>query len=238
MKIATWNIGSLYTEYSKNKKAIQSVLAENPVDVLCFQEFPNRMEDISNTLQWGQFSSYEYLECCPSHVCIGSMMGIAVFSKLPIRLISRIMLEPPDVPVEYNGRPEKIHQKAFLAFDVSTDKNQYLIITGHGFPFHRYHLENNEELFLSSYDELNHYIERSIKNAKGRTSIICGDFNARDIAQYIPALRESFVDLFQNDVTRTNGLKMDAVFVEKAKESWSKRIIKTALDHFMLVVQV
>lgn len=237
MKLATWNIGSLYENYDDYIITIQNQIQSCNIDILCLQEFPNLSSLFEIIYLCGNYNYHYFTEYSPSHVLVGKNMGIAIFSKVPLNHTGTYKLQKPQITVKYHGNIETLHDKVFLAVKTQFDKEQYLILSVHGFPFHRYGLDHRNDLFDFEYHPLDNILTQIIQTQTYNHIIIGGDFNCEDATQYIPSLSNDFYDVFQNDPTRPSGRKTDAIFLQKGTNYIKKEIFESNMDHFMLIIE-
>lgn len=213
--IASFNIGSLYTNIHHNLSYLKSLIEEHSIDVLCMQEFPDDRQLLNNVVQWGIFQDYFYKTTSLSHVCHEHDMGIVVFSKKQILSLESLKLDVPKCQVKYNGVVEEWHDKYFLCSTIAFNPQPIMIITGHGFPFHRYGLENaeNKDIIEPSFKKLDIWIEEQRKKADN--VFIAADFNLRNPLDYMPYSNRFFSDVFDNIPTRPSGRKTDGIWRPK-----------------------
>ena len=215
LRVATWNIGSLYSDYSRNLAYIQTLLSHQQADILCMQEVPKQEALLQDICRWGGFSHRVFHTTSISHVCQGTDMGIAVFSRFPMGAPEILKLTKPAVAVSYKGRPEVWHDKYFLAVCCDLGSQQALVVTGHGFPFHRYDLENpeNDHIIRPSFRELDAWF--SCLPARFGMPVTCAaaDFNMTDPMPFLEIGSKQYRDLFCGEVTRPFGRKTDCILV-------------------------
>ena len=84
MKIATWNMGSLYENgnYEQNVVLFQRILEKVSADIICLQECPNDEELQQKIMTWGNYSHSCLEMYADNHNCPGHKMGLAVFTKI------------------------------------------------------------------------------------------------------------------------------------------------------------
>ena len=115
MIVATWNIGSLYADYSQHIQTMQSWIETAKIDLLCLQELPDIHSLQKQISQWGHFNSVYFFPCSPSHVCIGHHMGVGLFCKEILKPVDYFFLPKPLTQVFCKGHEETLHDKFFLA---------------------------------------------------------------------------------------------------------------------------
>lgn len=215
VRVATWNIGSLYADYTRNLNYLQSMLQRERIDILCMQEVPHRQELLDQICSWGGFSHHVYHTTSISHVCPENTMGIAVFSCFPLGQPEVLKLTKPTVEIFYKGKQEYWHDKYFMAVACAIGDQQFLVVTGHGFPFHRYDLENpeNYHIIRPSFRELDAWFAGLSK--KHGSPILCAaaDFNITDPIPFLDISSKEYDELFHGEVTRPFGRKTDGILV-------------------------
>lgn len=215
IKLATWNIGSLYVNFEENVHYIEDVVSRHPQDILCMQEFPEGDSITEQVMRWGNFEVMEYVATSESHIHKGSKMGVAIFSKRPIRRVDTIQLPLPNVEISHNGIREYWHTKYFSANICAVEDGELLLITGHGFPFHRYRLENQEGYchIHPPFAVLDDWIKHLCDTYTGMRICMAADFNITAPLSFMPYSQEHFFDVFNEKATRPSGRKTDAIIL-------------------------
>lgn len=215
VRVATWNIGSLYDNYERNLQYVKHILSSQQTDILCMQELPKDGSLLEKICRWGGFSDHVYHTTSVSHVGESHDMGIAVFSRFPLGQPDILQLTKPTVEIFYKGRQETWHDKYFMAISCDLDGHKTLVVTGHGFPFHRYDLEKPEcyHIIRPSFLELDAWLAGL--SQKHGMPVLCApaDFNMTDPVPFLPKNAPKYRDLFCNQVTRPHGRKTDAFLV-------------------------
>ena len=83
------------------------------------------------------------------------------------------------------------------------------LITGHGFPFYRYGLKEEEHPYV--YREIEMFIKDNVKSQE--IYIIGADFNAKNAIKYMPLINLDHIDIFDGQATRPSGRKTDAIIL-------------------------
>lgn len=233
-RIVTWNIGTLYTDYEKNVQIIQKNVETLNADFLCFQEFPSKEDFIQNVKSWGNFSYYTYKVCCKSHVAVDDVdVGIAVFSKYKFgetSIFDLPMIE--NVELIYNGKREHFHQKSFLCVQAKINDTPLSIITGHGFPFHRYNVD--ETTSAPVFRDVDKWISHLKKENPSSPIFLAADMNVANALQHMPFCSETMYDLFDGEATRPTGRKTDAIYVPSSVQNFEKFSKRCGFDHFII----
>lgn len=238
MKIIEWNIGSLYSDYSRNIKTLEEQIGSSGAEIVCLQECVNVEEVVNRIMECGSFEDCFFSGYALSHVSVGNMMGLAVFSKSKIVPVSTLELAAPDMDVYYNGKRERFHKKAFITVKTQINDIEYLVITGHGFPFYRYGLDDRYDLITEAYRSLNPYIGSVLDSTDKEYALFCADFNLEDITPFVPVLGQRCFDIFFGESTRPSGRKTDAVFLMNGKTWKNKRKTDCGFDHYMLEIEI
>lgn len=206
MKIATWNIGRFLQDREKNLQIMRQILSEDPPDILCLQEFPLCEGGIAD--MGASFGLKEiFVKVCDASHVSGERMGIAVFSRYALREKNCLPLPKPQGRFFYRGREETLHDKYFVSLTVACGR-PLTLVTGHGFPFHRYGKDPAE--FSAFYAALDGWICRE---AEGPT-VVAGDFNLK-VPSLLPNLTASYTDAFFGEPTRPSGCKTDYMFLSR-----------------------
>ena len=235
MKIATWNIGSLYAGYQENNKELKRQVEDLNADVFCMQEFPDDPHLINEILKYGAFTDYYFYVTSPSHIGPAHDMGVILFAKGQLTHRNHIMLIPPDIDAVYNGKKEPIHSKAVLSAKCFYGQTSFTLITGHGFPLHRYGLDERHDLFETEFIPLEEYLSTIVHSLDTERIIVGGDFNCGNILRYSKTLRDYFYDAFFQIPTRPSGRKTDAILLQNdalVKEKFVRCV--QGFDHFLL----
>lgn len=215
IKIATWNIGSLYVDFGANFPYFEETVSDLKADIFCMQEFPVKESMVDEVMRIGGFSYYKLNRTSESHINKESDMGIAIFSKFPIEQIDLIELPKPKIKAFREGKEERWHSKFFTINLCKTPTKDIVIITGHGFPFHRYNLEHPDyyNVICESFSVLDGWISDFVKKNKNTDVYLSADFNLTDPLSFMPVCNESYFDAFCGDATRPSGRKTDAVLI-------------------------
>lgn len=215
VRLATWNIGSLYVDYQKNVSYLKNAIIQHPQDILCLQELPKNDHLINDIMQWGNFPHFKFLETSESHIQKEACMGVAIFSKHSFEVLETLKLPLPTVPISFNGNPEYWHNKYFTASLCDLQEQKIVLITGHGFPFHRYNLENpaGYDVVRPPFCVLDEWIEQLCTKYEKNTVCMAADFNITSPLPFMRFCQNYFFDAFDGDRTRPAGRKTDAVIL-------------------------
>ncbi len=218
LTVSTWNIGSLHENgrYEINLKYLKDeVLTKNHADIICLQECPNDPELLEQLKEWTGLPSSYYVITSESHVYLNHDMGLCILSRMPVTEISRFHPTKPQVEAWHNGKQEYWHAKLFLAVSGVFDGRKLTVITGHGFPFHRYNLDDGEhdDVISPSFSEVDNWIKDLRAELPDTLFCIAADFNYGDPLRFMPYLSGGFRDAFYGEATRPSGRKTDAVIL-------------------------
>ena len=219
--VATWNIGSLYADYDTAYPLLRQVISQYRPGVLCMQEMPMQQSLIDDICKWGNYSFTVTKTTSESHINKGKDMGIAVFSQYPLGEPTLLPLEKPDREIFYKEKQEYWHDKWFLSVPLFPEHgspvSQIQVITGHGFPFHRYGLEKPEEtnLIAPSLARVDRWVSETLQQTPAIPVLIAADFNITDPTAYMPRCRQCMTDVFRHQFTRPFGRKTDAIFLPR-----------------------
>ena len=217
LKIANWNIGSLYADLERNLPYFTEVISGSGADVFCMQEFPIREEIANTVMRLGKFPYLKLDETSESHVCKENRMGIAIFSKFPLTQVDKIELPKPQIRAMREGAEEIWHSKFFTITRCEQGDDTPVIITGHGFPFHRYGLEKTEyrDVISRSFSVLDEWITNYLKENENGRVYLPADFNITSPLDFMPKLRNVYYDSFDGCATRPSGRKTDTMLLPR-----------------------
>lgn len=229
IKIATWNIGSLYDGTASRSSTLYTVLRDYSPDILALQELPHQnslMEEIKEIL--GAYG-YIHITCSRSHVA-NMDMDICIYSKFPIILRDSLQLNALSVTSYIrNGKEEHLHRKSFMSCEITIDQEKYCLITGHGYPVHRYGIPI--EIFSPSFMQLDEWISQTVKNYTPENIILACDFNIPNPLFYMEELKKDYLDPLIFLGTRPSGRKTDSIIVHKERKIYELVNIQTGFDH-------
>ena len=217
--VATFNVGSLYANIDVAYPLLQKVISQYRPHVLCMQELPMEKALIDDLCQWGEYPFVVTKTTSKSHVNIGEDMGLAIFSRFPMGKPTFLHLHKPDREIFYKGKQEFWHDKLYMSVPLllnsHTPASQIRVITGHGFPFHRYGLEKPEEaqLISPSLAQIDQWVSEFLQQDPAVPVVIAADFNLSDPTAYMPQSRQTLADVFYHQATRPSGRKTDAIFL-------------------------
>lgn len=225
IRVATWNIGSVLENYERDKKVfLQTVFRDDP-DVLFLQECPSDSQLFAELLSGGRFNNYVYLETSQSHVKQGCTMGIAIFAAGELFSKQNVCLTKPQETIYFNGKQEAWHEKFFLKSSFRFLGKAFALITGHGFPFYRYGLKEEDHAFV--YHEIEQFICDTMSPQE--ICIIGADFNCKNAIEYM-SFRDTYIDVYAGTPTRASGRKTDSIIFEKSYLYGG--VVNDLIEHF------
>lgn len=236
MIISSWNIGSLFEKSDTPELVMEnflSALSKSNSDILCFQEFPINCsfegEPLERNIEAaGSFTKHVVFSCSDNHIVTGKKMGLAVFTKYAgLKIIEKHKLPNPQIQKNIAGTLEKTHDKYFVLTEYNdVHKKKFLVVDGHGFPFHRYGIDSGSmcpqqcALELKEYayifTDLDNWIKKITEAYSEYNILICADLNIGCALQLMPFTFSQYIDVFHGEPTRPSGRKTDAVFLPKS----------------------
>lgn len=208
LKIATWNIGSLYRNLERNFSLLSHQIKSTGPDILCLQEFtgdPTLSKTLCDELR---YPYQNFIMLSNNHEMDGTPSGFSLLSKYPFQFMAYLPLRNPDIHYVYNGCEEKTFDKGFAKYRIDLCGKLATLVTGHGIPFHR--CQVSEFLFSDIYRTLDEWMAESIKETK--EWVIAADFNTDSLRQLCPRIFFSGSDCVGTP-TRANGHKHDYIIL-------------------------
>ena len=214
MKIATWNIGSLFADLDNNLVIFERILTQYKPQFLVLQEYvPVEQVNLAIEKSAGLKRMY-YMEYSNSHVANGYTMGVAVFGRGSVSNVNVHKLLKPTETFYYNGKPEYFHDKYFLSADWLTEENETVkFVTGHGYSFHRYLIDPTDYIYL--FEELESWFKKVVSCG----TLVLGDFNVSNPPEVLPWLCQTLKDVYADCATRPSGRKSDCIFLPREVEA-------------------
>ncbi len=238
LKLATWNIGSLYDGNESRLEALERTLSLYSPDIISIEEMPEEDSLIERIKVVLGVEYHKFVRCSASHIAAGKNMGICVFSRYHLETVSILHINELEImDFECKGRMEHLHRKYFMATEAMTpDKGRVLIITGHGYPVHRYSIP--EKIFAPSFSQIDGWLsELLLSYDVERTYMLC-DFNIPDPLRYMERVSPCFKDPLRFVGTRPSGRKTDSVIVPAAAPVYELINTPVGFDHNFVMVGV
>lgn len=232
LSVGCWNIGSMISNLDKNSKYVLDIITKYSPDIMCFQEFPDNAKTREQILMAldVKYSIFEIIS--ESHVAPNTNMGLFVCSKYELSHHETIQLPKPQVGAFRNGKEEFWHDKSFLKTSFFFNGKNIALITGHGFPFYRYGLNEYEHSYV--YQGVDAWIDAFSEQVK----LIAADFNSSCPIRHLPKVSHNHIDAFFNIATRPSGRKTDAIILPKWIEVTNAINISGDFDHNFLMIDL
>ena len=236
MIISSWNIGSLFEKSDTPEFVMEkflSVLSKSNSDILCLQEFPVDCsldgESLERKIETaGSFTQHIVFSCSDNHIVTGKKMGLAVFTKYSrLSIIEKHKLPNPEIQKSIAGTLEKTHDKYFVLTEYNDmHKKKFLVVNGHGFPFHRYGIDSGSmcpqkcafdlQKYAYIFTDLDNWIKKITEEYSEYNILICADLNIGCALKLMPFTFSKYTDVFYGEPTRPSGRKTDVVFLPKS----------------------
>ncbi|NLC48159.1 MAG: endonuclease/exonuclease/phosphatase family protein [Tenericutes bacterium] len=217
LKIASWNIGEdeLYKDNKLTKesyKYIKTMIIENNIDIICFQENIISNEYIKNNTLL-KYKVDMFLSTSKD----GFSTGISIYSKYPISLIKKVMFNNPNFKYK-----DKISYDRGFVF-VQVVNTPLVICSGHALPFHVFNESPSDFKYI--FDEM----ETEMINIFNDTFILTCDLNYENIEELFPKISK-ISNILKLENTYKNK-QVDHILVSKNIQVLNSKVIKTRFDH-------
>ena len=254
MKIATWNVNECVGitcdldnqkigEINKNNMGeIIKKINEYDFDVVCFQEYPvliNGKDVLTEQITEQTSLKYNYVyDTYESYLFNGGSVGVAIFSKYKLDNKYRTLFGNPNMTkVGSNGTVYHSFDKAILKVNVSVNKKDYTIITGHAMAFAPF--GKTEFDYPESYKPL----EKLIYDNLDSNLIVLGDFNSEKVFALMPTIKGKVKDVVDEPTTKDyyekrGEVQMDYIFINENIKLINKYKIDNFSDHYIISVDV
>lgn len=235
INIATWNIGEDETNEKNvvtldSYKKIKEMIDKYSIDIISFQEAITSKGEVMPIRDYiKENTDLKYssqLETSPSHINIGSMMGVVTCSKYPIEKSEIIMFENPHLENKYGI---VMRDKGFILSYIEQFK--LLILNGHGMPFFMFK-EN-----FDKFEIMNKKMEDSLiaKMEEFNNYVVLGDINYSNFSKMFPNIYD-VTNSAINGITFINKnsklpFQLDYIMTSKNIEVIDSKIIDTRFDH-------
>lgn len=238
LKLATWNIGSLYDGRDDRHGALYKTLSDYSPDIIAIEELPEEDSLIDSLKVCLKAEHHKFVRCSESHVAEGKNMGISVFSKYPIGDVRILHVDELSLTdYEYCGRVEHLHRKYFMAAEIiMPEGDRRLVVTGHGYPVHRYSIP--EEIFAPAFLQIDNWIAELLSGYDVKKTYMMCDFNIPRPLDYMPFSASEFKDPFEHVGTRPSGRKTDSVLVHRDTIVYEVVNIGVGFDHNFVMISV
>jgi exonuclease III len=203
-RFVNWNIGTSYNSTQTNLGYITDIIRKHNPDYVSLQELLIDDSFISELSSQLRMPHFVIKSLSPSQYMPEKSMGIGLFSKTPLKLKSEVALYNPHLIFSRKGKIEATHDKGFIC---CTSEDNITIACGHGFPFHRYEL--NEYSFLEKfYAPLDCWLEDNLPHTA--FSCILADLNTNIAEELLPNVFRSMHNIMSAP-TRPNGRRDDYI---------------------------
>jgi exonuclease III len=245
LKIITWNIGEDERNHKNivnmsSYKYIKEIIEKEKVDIICFQEAITSSKDIipiaeyvKNNTELKYSVEYEYSK---SHINIGSMMGVVVCSRIPIKNNEIIKFDNPKLKYQKDENTLYVmHDKGFIVCDFSGVN--LLIANGHGFPFFAFKRDALEYKYV--YEKMEKELFKAFKNRENY--IVLGDINYHNFKSIYPniyANTNNNIDEYTYIKSNSERQQLDYIMTSKNIKVISSKVIDNVFDHKFGVIEI
>ncbi len=244
--VASWNIGEDET-HEKNIVGLDSynfikeMIDKYNIDVISFQEAITSSENMMTIKEYIEKNTdLKYsssLETCPSHINIGSMMGVVTCSRFPIDKEKTVMFENPHIEYKKSDTVTLVmHDKGFI---ISYINSLPLVIANcHGMPFFGFKRSALE--FLDMFEKAEKELLEIL--TKEGNFIVLGDMNHGSFKEIFPKI----YDITNNNIngntyfhkSANENMQLDYIMTNKNIKTNKSEIIDTRFDHKLCVVDI
>ena len=238
LKLATWNIGSLYDGKENRHDTLHKTLMHYSPDVTAIEELPE-VDSLIESIKCSLGAEYhKFIRCSESHVAQGKNMGICIFSKYPIGRANVLHVGELSVTdYEYQGRIEHLHRKYFMAAEINMPEGEtHLVVTGHGYPVHRYSIP--EAVYAPAFTQIDGWISELLSEYDVKKTYMLCDFNIPRPLDYMPLSAEKFKDPLEHVGTRPSGRKTDSILVNRDTVVYEIVNVAVGFDHNFVMLTV
>ncbi|MEA4929820.1 MAG: endonuclease/exonuclease/phosphatase family protein [Candidatus Limiplasma sp.] len=226
MKIATWNIGSLYKNLESYFNILSKQITSTCPDILCLQEFTGDLTLSKAIYDELGYPYQNFTMLSNNHEMDGTPSGFTMLSKFPFQFMAYFPLRNPDIHYIYNGCEERTYNKGFAKYIIDLRGDPVTLVTGHGIPFHR--CQVSEFHYSDIYHSLDEWIAESIEETKEWA--IAADFNTDSLSQLCPQIFLSGSDCV-GAPTRANGHKHDYIILPSGVKIHHTMNVLGEFDH-------
>lgn len=242
--IASWNIGEDET-HEKNVVGLDSydfikeMIEKYNIDIISFQEAITSSENMMPIKEYIEKNTdLKYsssLETCPSHINIGSMMGVVTCSKFLIDKEKIVMFENPHIEYKKSDTVTWVmHDKGFIISYI--DSLPLVITNGHGMPFFGFKRSALE--FLDMFEKAEKELLEIL--TKEDNFIVLGDMNHGSFKEIFPKT----YDITNSGINGTTYIhkgvpeQLDYIMTSKKIKINNSKIIDTRFDHKLCIVDI
>lgn len=239
LNIASWNIGEDETNEKNivtlaSYENIKDIIDKYDIDIISFQEAitsEGAVMPIKDYIKENTELKYSaQLETSPSHINIGSMMGVVTCSKYPIEEEKAVMFENPHIEYKKSETVTWVmHDKGFIVSYINSIP--LVIVNGHGMPFFVFKRSALE--FIDIFEKT----EKDILDLmlKEPNFIVLGDMNHNGIKDIFPNIcnvsNSNVTGITYYNKSSNEYMQLDYIMTSKNIEVISSEIIDTRFDH-------
>nr|MDT0662265.1 endonuclease/exonuclease/phosphatase family protein [Micromonospora sp. DSM 115978] len=244
LRIATWNIlgrRNYATNETAQVGAVEEVLREHPVDVLCLQEIHFYGEGVDaqllHELRAAGLGHFVGLPLSESHLDTSARLGVGVASRDPIRERDVFMLTNPGVRALVRGEEWILHNKGMLGCTLNAaDGREIQIYSLHLFPFFEFGVKEDDDRVDRMWSEFWAYADH---RGEDSTLVLAGDFNHQQRESAAGRWSRRKWEFCLNEVgTTEKGLALDEVALSWSPSYQEHYLVPTFSDHHLVVVHV
>lgn len=255
MKIATWNVNEcvgitcdldkVETVDAINRNNINEIIDkinEYDFDVICFQEFPVKIDDkeelIDRIKTETKLKYYVFKDTYDSYLFNGGRVGVCIFSKYEIQDKHITLFNNPHlIKVSSNGNTYESFDKAIIMVKIKVDEKYYNVIGGHAIAFAPF--GKTEWEYPSSYKPLEDLIDKNSND----NLIVLGDFNCEKLFALIPSIETEVVDVINGPTTKEwyekrGEVQMDYIMISNNLDSTDVKKIDNFSDHYIVCAEI
>jgi endonuclease/exonuclease/phosphatase family metal-dependent hydrolase len=177
--LGTWNIREAVAIAGNENASVEitETLAGLPLDVLVLQEVP--FDKNHHSAEIDAITVHSNLRYCstfplsPSIFHEGGLSGLAVISRTPLRVASRVYLPNPRMQFDSDtGKRIVSWDKGMLLAQTGHASSSLYVASLHGFPFHMFRRDATDPEFDSIWKSLAYELDHI-----AGTAVVAGDFN-------------------------------------------------------------
>lgn len=241
LRIGTWNIhGALISgsEQPMDERDLADPIDEADISVVALQEVP--MTDgsiglvVRSALVRVGFAFVTFAEVSPSHLQGSSGLGLAIYSKIPLRASTYYSLPGIDAKALVDGEEWYPHDKGVLRVGIDSNIGDLDVSNCHLVPYHRFGIDVADPRAQRQIDALAKFVRS--KARPDTKSLLLGDFNMESRADL--ARRVGATSVFEGTATRPNGMSHDDILMGHGLILRSRDTISTQSDHDLVVAEV
>lgn len=224
LKLMSWNVHECINSVTREQFDLNDQLAV--ADIFFLQEMP----EVRNRDFYDFYHSFWFLE--PSVKYRGSMMGLGVISRFPIKNIVKLEFDNPGWIYRDDKKILKAHPKGALVMDIDHPERPLKVACLHLLPAHIFRID---EASLPAISYLNKVVEKMQKSVSN-IDVIAGDFNSSVRERVFSVLGLS--SLTSGISTRTSGESHDDIMISSSLRCESLYIEPSFSDHHKVMATI